>query len=242
MRGGWEGQRIIIFFQIECYKKEGEEMAIVRKNVVVEGSSGMLGNQVVFRLDRAGRTILSIRPHFGPGRVFTEAQLAQQDRFHEAAAYAKDAAQSETIYAEKAAGTAQSAYNVAVADWFHTPEVLEIDLSGYSGEPGETVRARVDDDVLVTQVSIVIAMADGTVVEQGEMSPELGQWYTYTTTADCPPGPATVVVTGLDLPGHSGTAEEGLTAPADNPPSSCTYTTAPARDSSRPAPPPSRPP
>ncbi len=45
-----------------------------------------------------------------------------------------------------------------------------------------------------------------------EMTCEQGLWYTYTTTADCPPGPAKVIVTGLDLPGHEGTAEETLTA------------------------------
>ncbi len=187
-------------------------MAKVRRNIVMEGSSGVLGDQIVLKLDKAGRTILSIKPRLDPNRPFTEAQLAQQDRFREATAYAKEAAEREAVYAEKAEGTAKSAYNVAVADWFHSPEVREIDLSGYTGEPGETVRARVSDDVQVTQVSIVIAAQDGAVVEQGEMSLEQGQWYTYTTTADCPPGAATVLVTGLDLPGHAGTAEEGLTA------------------------------
>ena len=142
----------------------------------------------------------------------TEAQRAQQERFQEATAYAKDAARTEPIYAEKAEGMAKSAYNVAVADWFHSPEVREIDLSGYTGEAGETVRAKVADDMKMERVNVLIATEGGTVVEQGEMSREWGLWYTYTTTANCPPGPAKVVVTGLDLPGHTGTAEEELVA------------------------------
>jgi hypothetical protein len=183
-------------------------MARVRKNVAMEGLGGTLGNQLVLKHDKMGRTIVCIRPHFGPNRVFTEAQLSHQDRFREATAYARDAARREAIYAEKAAAGAYSAYNTAVADWFHPPEVREIDVSGYGGQAGETIRARVTDDVMVTGVSIVIATGDGTVVEQGEMSYEQGQWYVYTTTASCPPGAATVVVMGLDLPGHAGTAEK----------------------------------
>jgi hypothetical protein len=78
-----------------------------------------------------------------------------------------------------------------------------------SGEPGEMVRARVADDVKVKQVSILIATGEDIMVEQGQMAHEQGLWYTYTTTADCPPGPAKVVVTGLDLPGHTGNLRGG---------------------------------
>ncbi len=92
-----------------------------------------------------------------------------------------------------------------MADWFHSPEVEEIDIPVYPGEVGETIRARASDDVQVHQVRILIATEDDTLGEQG-------LWYTYTTTADCPPGPAKVIVTGLDLPGHEGIAEETLTA------------------------------
>lgn len=187
-------------------------MAKVRRNVLLEGLSGMLADQLVFKQDKAGRTIVSIKPRFDEDREFTESQQAQQSRFQEAAAYAKDAAKTEPGYAEKAEGTAKSAYNVAVADWFHTPEVGDVDLSGYTGEVGEVIRAKVTDDVQVTQVSIVIATGDDVVVEQGQMTPEQGVWYTYTTTADCPAGEAKVVVTGLDLPGHEGTGEATLTA------------------------------
>ncbi len=185
-------------------------MARVRNNILLRGLTGSLGDQIVIRTDKAGRTIVGISPTYPDDRQYSEAQLAQQQRFQEASAYAKDAA--DPIYDAKADGTPKSARNVAMADWFHSPEVDEIDITAYTGEVGETIRARVVDDVKVQQVRILIATEDDTLVEQGEMTHEQGLWYTYTTTADCPPGPAKVLVTGLDLPGHEGTAEETLTA------------------------------
>jgi hypothetical protein len=187
-------------------------MATVRRNLVIEGLGGMLGNQLIFKRDKAGRTIVSIKPRFDENREFTPAQQAQQERFQEAAAYAKDAAQAAPIYAQEAAGTAKSAYNVAIADWFHSPEVEEIDLSGYSGEVGEVIRAKVVDDVQVAAVTVVITTEAEVLVEQGQMTHEQGLWYSYTTTADCPAGPARVMVSGTDLPGHVGTNEATLTA------------------------------
>ena len=156
-----------------------------------------------------GRTIVSRKPNF-ENRVFSEDQKQHQSRFQEAAAYAKAAAKTEPIYAELAAGTAKSAYNVAVGDWFNPPEVGEIDVRGYTGQAGETIRAKVTDDVRVTQVKIVISTGNDVVVEQDEMSFEQGVWYSYATTANCPVGLVEVVVTGLDLPGHEGRAKATL--------------------------------
>ena len=187
-------------------------MAKVRRNVLLEGLAGMLAEQLVFKQDKAGRTIVSIRPRFDEDREFTASQLAQQERFQEATAYAKDAILTETVYTEKAEGTAKNAYNVAVADWFHPPEVDEIDLTGYTGEVGEVIRAKVADDVQVEAVSVVITTDADVLVEQGQMIHEQGLRYTYTTTADCPAGPARVIVAGTDLPGHVGTNEATLTA------------------------------
>jgi hypothetical protein len=116
MLGGcWEDARTT-----ETQRKE-KRMAKVKKNVVVNGLSGMLGDQVVFKRDKAGRTILSVKPTFPEDRVFSEAQKKQIEAFREALIYARDAAKTEAVYAEKAEGTPLSAGNVAVADWFHEP-------------------------------------------------------------------------------------------------------------------------
>ncbi len=90
-------------------------MARVGKNVVIEGLRGSLGN-VVFKQGKGGQTIVCKRPDFGPNRVFSGAQKAQQGRFREAAAWAKDAARVEPIYAALAEGTLRTTYNVAVRE------------------------------------------------------------------------------------------------------------------------------
>jgi hypothetical protein len=184
-------------------------MAEAKLSFPIEELSGLLGGQLVFKRDRAGRTIVSRKPNF-ENRVFSAEQKQHQSRFQQAAAYAKTAAKTQPIYAELAAQTIKSAYNVAVGDWFNPPAVSQIDLSAYTGQAGQTIRARVTDDVRVSRVGLVIFSGEEAVVEQGEMAAEEGDGYSYTTIAGCPAGEARVVVTGVDLPGHEGTMEAGL--------------------------------
>ena len=64
-------------------------MAKVRNNVVMRGLSGSFGDQMVIKIDKAGRTIVSNKPEFDPNRQFTPQQLDHQEAFREAANYAK---------------------------------------------------------------------------------------------------------------------------------------------------------
>jgi hypothetical protein len=182
-------------------QKRRHIVAKVDRNLVIMGLSGSLADQLVIQSVRGGLTIIRAMPR--PSRVEpTPAQIEHRLRFKEATAYAKGAAETEPIYAEKAEGTQKSAYNVAVADWFHTPEILEIDLDGWTGQAGETVRIRAQDDVMVKTVQVVIADDQGNVVEQGVAASVDGVWWAYTTTAACPTAQAQVIVTAEDLPGH----------------------------------------
>lgn len=175
-------------------------MAKLRKNIIIQGLSGSLGDQLVIKQDKAGRTIISASPTFNENRTFSEAQLERQEKFREAIAYAKDA-KTEEVYQDKAAGTPQSAYNVAMADWFHAPEIHEIDIENWHGQAGQVIRIRAMDDVKVTLVSVVITDENGTVVEQGLAQAAEGSWWTYTATAAAPEN-ARIVVSARDLPGH----------------------------------------
>jgi hypothetical protein len=181
-------------------------MAKVGKNIVIQGISGSLGDQLVIQGGKGGQTIIRTKPT-PSSKEPTPAQQATRERFQEATAYGK-AAKDTPAYVEKAAGTPQTTYNVAVADWFHAPEVDEIDLSAWTGGVGETLRARARDDVQVEGVHFLIATEDGTLVEAGAGTPEgAGLWWRYETTVDHPGGPAKVVVTARDLPGHAGSLE-----------------------------------
>ncbi len=177
-------------------------MAKVGKNIIITGLSGSLGDQLVIKMGKGGQTIISTTPKFPAGREFTAAQTTQHQRFGEAAAYAKDAAKQEPLYAEKAAGTAQSAYNVALADFLHPPEIVEIDVSAYTGKIGETIRARVQDDVKVKQVKVVIATDQDQLIEQGAATPGTGLWWNYAATVNATSGNVKVIVHAWDLAEH----------------------------------------
>jgi hypothetical protein len=176
-------------------------MAKVRKNIVISGASGMLGDQLVLKRDRAGRTILSVKPTFPEDREFTQLQKDHMEDFREAVEYAKAAGKTEAIYAEKAEGTALSGFNVAVADWFHEPEIGEIDLSGWTGQAGEPIRIKAVDDVKVEKVTVIITDAEDVLIEQGAATPENGLWWVYTTT-QAAAGQPKVIAMAQDLPGN----------------------------------------
>jgi hypothetical protein len=175
-------------------------MAKVRNNIVMKGLSGSLGDQIVVKQDKAGRTIVAVKPEFDPNHTFSEAQKGVHENFREAAAYAKTA-KGDEAYINKAEGTPLNAYNVAMADWFHAPEILELDASGWNGAAGQVIRIKAIDDVQVTQVNVVITDSAGAVLEQGQAVRADGLWWNYTTTAAAPDGPR-VVATAHDLPGH----------------------------------------
>ena len=88
-----------------------------------------------------------------------------------------------------------------MADWFHVPEILELDVSAWHGAVGQVIRVKAVDDVQVTQVNVVITDSAGAVLEQGQAVRADGLWWNYTTTATEPEGPR-VVATARDLPGH----------------------------------------
>jgi len=53
-------------------------MAIVKGNLFLYGARGMVGDQMVLRRTKGGKTIMCIRPISSEGRVSSEAQQAQQ--------------------------------------------------------------------------------------------------------------------------------------------------------------------
>lgn len=175
-------------------------MAKVQNNIVVKGLSGSLGDQLVIKRDKAGRTIVGVKPEFSENRQFTEAQQTQQEAFRQATAYAKSS-KGENVYVEKAQGTPLSAYNVAVADWLHSPEILDIDMSNWTGQAGQLLRVKAQDDIKIQQVTVVITDETDAVLEQGSATQSDGLWWNYTTTA-ATSGNAKVIVSVQDMPGH----------------------------------------
>ncbi len=178
-------------------------MAKVQRNVVINGVIGKLGDQLVLKRDRTGRTIISIKPTFPADREFSEMQKAQQGAFKEAVAYARTVAKIEPVYAERAEALNRSAYNVAIADWLHPPEIGAIDLGAWTGRAGESIRVKAEDDVVVVRVMVTITDERGEVIEQGEAKRVDGVWWVY-TTMQAAPETARVIAVAEDLAGHIG--------------------------------------
>ena len=147
-------------------------MAKVRSNVFVRGVSGKVGDQFVLRLLRDGSTVLCNIPDFS-NRKLSKDQKAHHQRFKEAAAYARDAAQRYPIYAELAAGTLKNAYNVALGDWFNPPVIHAVERQG------EAIRIQASDDVRVTAVQVMILDEAGKAVEKGSAAQVNDAWWEY---------------------------------------------------------------
>jgi hypothetical protein len=183
-------------------------MAESKNNLVTHGLSGKLGNMLVFS-QRAGKTVVGKVPRkHGEATV---AQSAIQAKFQQAVIYAKAAiseSQTKANYAELAKN-GNSAYTVAIADFFNAPDIAEIDISHYTGVSGGKIRVKVVDDFIVENVSVSIINGDGTLVEEGNAIKEQDgiHWsYTATQTNSSFDGDK-ISVTATDKPGNVSTGE-----------------------------------
>jgi len=176
-------------------------MAKIRNNLVLHGLSGMLGRQVVVRRRPDGTFILTGAPH-RQDRPPSETQATQRKLFTEAAAYAKGA-QQVPEYRALAEARKLSAFNVAMADFFHAPEIGNIDLSAYDGDSGQSIVVSATDDVKVTSVEVAIATESGSFVEKGSARhrTEDGSWV-YTTTSKAPSERIRITASAADLAGN----------------------------------------
>lgn len=159
-------------------------MAKQTNNIVTHGLSGKIGGMLVFR-QTAGGTVVQTPPR--TSGVESEAQRAHRRKFQRAVLYANAVVsdpETEAAYAAKAK-PGQTARHVAIADFFHAPDIDVIDLSGYHGKPGDAIRIEVTDDFAVAEVKVVIRNSDGSLVEEGFARREaVGYEWTYTATTE----------------------------------------------------------
>jgi hypothetical protein len=164
-------------------------MAKVINNPVVRGISGGIGN-MVFRQMPNGETWVSEKQNFDK-RKFSKGQKEHQSRFQQAAAYAREAAKTQPIYAQLAAGTVKSPYNWALSDWFHPPMIRSIER-----KDGK-IRINATDNVLVSKVVVRVLDAEGHVLEKGEGIRAEGDWWDYVCNTN-----GKVIAEAWDLAGN----------------------------------------
>jgi len=185
-------------------------MAYVKKNIVTEGLSGKLGNNIVFR-NRGGKTVVAVKPDVS-NRETTEAQKYNQGRFRRANQYAKTALKDPIAYEQYAARTkpGQSAYNVAMADFMHAPDIEAVDLGTYQGAKGSQLLLQVTDDHMVTEVVVSLYDAQGGLLEEGPADlHENGIDWVYTTQkANNSVSGTRLHISATDVPGNTTEREE----------------------------------
>lgn len=170
-------------------------MAKIKRNIILQGISGMVDRSLVFRQMRDGSTILSAKPDFS-NRVFSEGQLTHQRRFQEAAAYAREAAKTNPVYAEFAKGTTMTAYNIALSDWFNPPVIHRVERLE------DRIHVQASDNVCVTKVTVTIMNGQGNILEQDEAGQVNEMLWEYVPRSE-----GRLVVEAWDLPGHKTAAE-----------------------------------
>ncbi len=177
-----------------------------KNNLATEGLSGQVGNLVFRRRKGDGKVFVSVHPSARQG-VPSEAQQQVNSRFQEAVIYGKSVIadpDKKALYGEKAA-VGQSAYNVAVADYFSAPDIKEVDLSAYTGQAGSTIKIKAIDDFKVAHVHVKIAGVDGTLVEEGEAMLQADglNWLYAVTQENANPAGDKITVSVWDLPNNS---------------------------------------
>jgi hypothetical protein len=158
---------------------------------LMKALSGALGG-LVFRPMPDGSVVVSTPPHYGPHRKYSQGQKDHQRRFRQAAFYARVAAKTQPIYAELAAGTMKTPYNIALSDWFNPPIVKQI------VQRGGRIFVEASDNVIVTRVQVTLLDEAGTVLEKGEAMRGEGDLWEYASTLEG----KTVMAEAWELPGH----------------------------------------
>ena len=182
-------------------------MAKVALNPIFEKVQGRVGDLVLKQV--SGEMVMARLPDLSNVEP-SLAQLETRQRFQAAALYGKTALAETTVreaYVRAANERHKPLFSVPVADFLNAPVVDEVNLSGYTGQAGETISVRAYDDFEVTNVTVSIREAGGQEVESGaavQNPPDSGRWVYTTHQAVADASGVTVTATASDRPGNTG--------------------------------------
>jgi hypothetical protein len=184
-------------------------MAESKNNYVMFGMSGKLGKLLIFR-QRGGKTFATAIPT--RSNAFTEEQLAIQSKFKEAASWARGILKNpedRKFYNSQATGD-QSAFNMAIADWFTDPEIKAIDTIDYTGVTGSVIKIGVVDIIKVQSVKVSITTASGILLEEGSAVFDANnqQWLYAAVQNNATPAGSLIKATATDKPGNNHSLEK----------------------------------
>ena len=178
-------------------------MAKMNDNNATHGIRGKV-NQLVYS-QRNGETVVSKPPiRTAP---YSEAQHNINSIFKQAVLYARSILQNAAIKLayKKKAKRGQSAFNMAIADYFKAPVIVSVDLDQLANQIGSKITTLVTDNFRVESVKVRVEKSGGDLIEEGNavLQPDGLNWQYTTTTADANAAGNKVSITASDLPGNS---------------------------------------
>ena len=114
-------------------------------------------------------SVLSRMPEF-KDRKFSKKQLACQQRFGKASAWAKKVRANPELaaYFKSRATKSVSDWNLAMSDYLRNPRILEITLENYHGKTGDTITVGAYDRFRVAAVIGITNTAEFPFIVMGE--------------------------------------------------------------------------
>jgi hypothetical protein len=184
-------------------------MAQSTENILTRGLSGTIGDLITFR-QLFGKTIVGKRA--APSAVPpTEKATAVRVKFKRCSAYAKTAARDPVTGPQYKALAREgiTAYNVALADAYHAPEVIDIDALNYHGRINDTITVRAKDDFKVVSVLVSIYDMESSLVEEGYARQQGNErdWLYISTRENTVLTGSKIRAIAKDLPGNIGSLE-----------------------------------
>ncbi|SFW85352.1 hypothetical protein [Chitinophaga sancti] len=178
-------------------------MALIKDSILLQCVEGSLGNEITI-YKRNGQIIVAKKRRKSDKRPTTK-QLEARYKMRVAAAYAKVILQDPELkaYYKSLAGPGQNAWNMAVKDAYHAPEIQNIQFED------TTVVVEVKDEFRVAEVQVRIVGADGVVQERGRALAGRNGVHWYYQAGALPAG-GTVIVVAVDLPGNERVREVQL--------------------------------
>ena len=149
-------------------------MTRVKLNPMFEELHGKFG-EIVYRKSY-GKQRMSRNPNM-TGVVPSAEQVAQRERFRQAAVYARLAFADEVarlLYESVAKQREKPILAVMIADFLHAPSIDDLDVSAYEGRIGSPIYILATDDFAVQTVQVKIMDTNGQTLESGLASIEAG--------------------------------------------------------------------
>jgi len=138
-----------------------------------------------------------------------EGELANQAAFRQSVIWAKAVWNHDLELKAKYNAAAQlkhgRGFELAKADYLRRPVVEDVDVTAYTGKPGETVLIRAVDVFELKSVAVKVQDLAGTLLEGGAAVWDSGRWV-YTSKTEIAAGQTvTLEIGATDYPGHTTT-------------------------------------